>query len=261
MPPGDDLFDQDAELWWSADSHCALLNCLVPARLDYLRRMMAEACGTGLGSISVLDVGCGGGLFAEEVARLGCQVSGVDVSERSIEVARSHAATSGLSISYHVASGENLPFGDGHFDVVYCCDVLEHVDDPDGVIAQSARVLKDGGLYLFDTINRTWLSKILMIGLVQEWLRIVPGQLHEWQRFITPKELRTLLKRYRLQPVNITGLAPAMGPIASIKRLFAFLKVKKGSMTYAELGREMLFRPSRCQFLNYMGHAVKRTVA
>lgn len=252
-----ELFEQDADLWWSDNSHCALLHSLVPARLDYLRRIFTEELGKNLRQATVLDVGCGGGLFAEEVARLGCQVTGIDLSPRSIEVAQQHAEQMGLSITYRAASGEQIPFEDNSFDLVYCCDVLEHVSDVNVVIAESARVLKPGGMYLYDTINRTWLSKVMMIRLAQDWLRIAPPDLHDWKQFIKPGELHGILTRHGLEPRDTIGVLPDMKPITSLKRLFAFWKVKRGKMTYAELGRTMVFRPSRLTFMNYMGYAIK----
>jgi 2-polyprenyl-6-hydroxyphenyl methylase/3-demethylubiquinone-9 3-methyltransferase len=252
-----ELFEQDADLWWSDNSHCALLHSLVSARLDYLRHVFIKELGKDLKQTIVLDVGCGGGLFAEEVARLGCQVTGVDLSPRSIAVAQQHAEQMGLTITYRAASGEQLPFENNSFDLVYCCDVLEHVSDINAVIAESARVLKPGGMYLYDTINRTWLSKVMMITLVQNWLRIAPPDLHDWKQFIRPKELHDILRSHGLEPCDTIGVLPDMNPIASLKRLVAFWKVKRGKMTYAELGCSMVFRPSRFTFMNYMGYAMK----
>jgi 2-polyprenyl-6-hydroxyphenyl methylase/3-demethylubiquinone-9 3-methyltransferase len=100
-------------------------------------------------------------------------------------VAQRHADQMGLDINYRVASGEHLPFDNNTFDLVYCCDVLEHVRDADAVVAESARVLKAGGMYLYDTINRTWFSKFFLILLFQEWAwsRIVPQNLHDGSKF------------------------------------------------------------------------------
>jgi 2-polyprenyl-6-hydroxyphenyl methylase/3-demethylubiquinone-9 3-methyltransferase len=257
MAVENELFEQDAHLWWSENSHCALLHSLVPARLDYLKNVFIDRFENDLSSVTVLDVGCGGGLFAEEVARLGFQVTGIDLSPRSIETARRHAKQMGLPITYHPASGEKIPFQDNTFDLVYCCDVLEHVNDPNLVIAESARVLKSGGMYLYDTINRTWLSKFLMITLMQKWLRVVPSDLHDWQKFIPPATLQRILKRHGLEPFDRIGLIPDMNPMANIKRLVDLRKVKRGVMSYAELGRGMVFRPSRVLVMNYIGYALK----
>jgi len=253
------LFERDAHLWWSDHGHCALLHSLVPARLNYLCQIFTERLERDPGDATVLDVGCGGGLFTEEVARLGCRVTGVDLSRRSIEIAKLHADQMGLAIAYHVAAGEKLPFLDNTFDLVYCCDVIEHVHDVNRVVAESARVLKSGGIYLYDTINRTWLSKLFMITLMQkwEWLRVIPSDLHDWEKFVTPAEIQHILTHHRLKTHDMIGLMPDMNPITSIRRLFDIRKVKRGTMSHAEFGRGMIFHPSRFQWMNYMGYAVK----
>ena len=135
-----------------------------------------------------LDVGCGGGFLAEEFARLGFDVVGVDPSTVFIEAARRHAAASSLKIDYRVGEGEQLPLQDRMFDVAYCCDVLEHVSDLDRVMSETARVLKPGGLYLFDTLNRTLQSKLVAIKVIQEWplTRIVDTPLHQKRGAETP---------------------------------------------------------------------------
>jgi len=259
MPDGHELFEQDADEWWSENSHCALLHGIVPARKAYLQRVFTEQLHKALAGATVLDIGCGGGLFAEEVARLGCQVTGIDPSPRSIAVAQRHAEQMGLDINYRVASGEHLPFDNNTFDLVYCCDVLEHVRDADAVVAESARVLKAGGMYLYDTINRTWFSKFFLILLFQKWAwsRIVPQNLHDGSKFIKPKELHSMLNRHGLEPRDTVGLSPDLSPIANLKRMMALWKFRQGSLSYAELGRTMVFRLSRFTWLNYMGYAVK----
>ena len=119
---------------------------ITPTYDDDVREIFKDNLESDLSRSTVLDVGCGGGLFTEELARLGCRVAGVDLSRRSIEVAQQHAEQKGLTIMYHVASGDQLPFYDNTFDLVVCCDVIEHVNDVSLVISESARVLKSGGM-------------------------------------------------------------------------------------------------------------------
>ena len=112
---------------------------------------------------------------------------------------------------------------------------------------------------MYDTINRTWLSKLLVIKLLQdwEWARVIPQNLHDWKKFVKPQELQHVLTLHGLEPREIIGLVPNMDPISSLKRLFNMRKVKRGVMSHAELGRGMMFRPSRFGLMNYMGYAVK----
>ena len=257
MNDGHELFERDALLWWSDDSHCSLLTGLIPARLEYLRHIAEAIPAMNPANSAALDVGCGGGLFAEELARLGCRVTGIDPSRRSIEIAREHAKAGELPIEYLVAAGEELPFAEEAFDVVLCCDVLEHVRDAGAVIAQSAAALKPGGVFMYDTVNRTLLSKFIMIKLVQDWLRIAPKELHHWESFIRPVEMDSMLEHCGLEPRGRTGLMPKMSPGANLRRLGAFLKLRRGKITYSELAREMVFRRCRPTSLNYMGYAVK----
>jgi len=252
-----DLFERDSGLWWSDDSHCSLLACLIPARLDYLKGIPERESRGYSDRVSVLDVGCGGGLFSEALASSGYRVTGVDISERSISAARRHAEETGLEIEYVVAPAEELPFADSSFDIVFCCDVLEHVKDVPATITESARVLRKNGVFMFDTVNRTWLSKVLMIKMVQHWLKIAPPDLHSWNRFIVPDELASILDERGLELRDVTGLMPDMSPIANLRRMRAFWKLRRGKITYAELGRDMTYYPSRMKFLNYMGYAVK----
>ena len=172
MPLDNDVYERLGGSWWDETSPLNLLHgSFTPGRLAYFRDVLARQAGAGqagLAGLRVLDIGCGGGFLAEEFAALGCQVTGIDPSAVSIAAARAHAAGRGLTIDYRVGPGENLPVPDAEFDVAYCSDVLEHVSDLDRVIEETARVLKPGGLYLFDTINRTLPSKLVMIS-VDAW--------------------------------------------------------------------------------------------
>jgi ubiquinone biosynthesis O-methyltransferase len=202
-----------------------------------------------------LDVGCGGGLLAEEFARLGCAVTGIDPSHESLAVAREHAHRQGLRIEYTQASGETLPFGDRRFEVAYCCDVLEHGDDAEQIISEIARVLAPGGGFLYDTINRTWSSKLLMIKLAQDWKATAwaePG-LHDFAMFIRPQEFEAYIKKASLDVRDRIGFAPA-------NRATAFKALwdrAHGKITYAELGARLQIQESRDTSSSYGGYAVK----
>jgi 2-polyprenyl-6-hydroxyphenyl methylase/3-demethylubiquinone-9 3-methyltransferase len=204
----------------------------------------------------VLDVGCGGGLLSEELARMGAHVIGVDPAAGSLETARRHAERQGLDIDYRHGAGESLPVEDESVDVVCCVDVLEHVDDLDAVLRETARVLTPGGLYLFDTVNRTRLSRLVMIKLCQDWSRTgwMPRDLHDWDHFITPDELRTAAAGAGLAVREITGMAPGVQP----PRLYLLLRqLKKARIDHAEFGRRSEFVLTPDLRVTYIGYATK----
>ena len=206
----------------------------------------------------MLDVGCGGGLLAEEFAGLGCRVTGVDPSTESLQTAREHARVSGLEIDYVDGTGEQLPFPDATFDVVYCCDVLEHVDDLQRMLDESARVLKPGGVYMYDTINRTRRSNLVMIKLFQEWrwTALTEPNLHDWDMFIKPSELVAGLARAGLDNRDVVGIGPARNPLAMLRDM---RRRARGDMTFGEFGTRNVMRETRDTSLAYAGHAIKTT--
>src|SRR5215212_5571085 len=124
------VYDDFADTWWDEDEFLHLLKVMVnPWRVPYFKNVLVKYYDQDLSRVRLLDIGCGGGVLTEEFASMGCQVTGIDISPRSIAVAQAHAATAGLSIDYRVGPGTRLPFGDGFFDAVSCCDVLEHIQD------------------------------------------------------------------------------------------------------------------------------------
>ena len=255
-----ELYTRLATTWWHEDGVLHLLHtALNPMRLAYFRQILTQR-GIDPRDKRALDIGCGGGLLAEEVARLGCRVTGIDPSAASILVARNHAAERGLGITYQVAHGEAIPYPAATFDIAYCCDVLEHVDDLDAVLAETARVLKPDGIYFYDTINRNFASKIIAISVLQNWpwLSCLPPQLHEWRRFIKPGELQRLLAGHDIMSGGSVGLVPGANPIALLQ---ALRRRKRGEISYAELGRRLRMHPSRWTLGAYMGFGVKRRAA
>jgi 2-polyprenyl-6-hydroxyphenyl methylase / 3-demethylubiquinone-9 3-methyltransferase len=256
MPVDNQLYDAMADSWWDESGFLHVLRGLNPARFGYMRRVLVEELGIDPRGKQTLDVGCGGGLLAEEFAQFGCDVTGIDPSEKSLQTARAHARAAGLAIDYRQASGERIPFADGAFDLVFCCDVLEHVRDLRQVIAEISRVLKPGGVFFYDTINRTLKSKLVMIKLFQEWnwTSFMPPGLHDWRMFIKPDELVSLMAEHDLRNRGLTGLKPAANPIASIRALRAR---KRGEISYFEAARRIDLRESRDKGILYIGYASK----
>jgi 2-polyprenyl-6-hydroxyphenyl methylase/3-demethylubiquinone-9 3-methyltransferase len=194
------FYDQQAPRWWEATATIAPLNRLNPLRFQYFDRAVPPWPG-----LRVLDVGCGGGFTCEFLAHRGAQVWGVDQSAQCIEAAQTHAEQQALGIHYHWGVAEALPFEAAMFDVVVCVDVLEHVVDPQRAVAEMSRVLRPGGIVCFDTINRTGRSRLVMIWLLENLLRQIPVGIHDWNKFITPEELRAMLDQSGFGSVTMAG--------------------------------------------------------
>jgi 2-polyprenyl-6-hydroxyphenyl methylase / 3-demethylubiquinone-9 3-methyltransferase len=250
------VYDRMADGWWDEGGFLHTLAALTPARFGYMRRVLIEELRLAPEGLQALDIGCGGGLLAEEFARLGFTVIGVDPSGESLAAARTHAVGQGLAIEYQCATGEALPFADESFDIAYCCDVLEHVNDLRRVIAETARVLRPGGTYLYDTINRTRRSRLVMIKLLQEWrwTALMPPRLHDWNMFIRPAELERELVQHGLVPGGLTGLKSRASPLRLIR---ALRRRKRGLLSYAAAVREMDLGESRDISVSYIGYARK----
>jgi 2-polyprenyl-6-hydroxyphenyl methylase / 3-demethylubiquinone-9 3-methyltransferase len=256
MPVDNQLYDAMADSWWDESGFLHVLRGFTPARFGYMRRVLTEDLGIDPQGKTTLDVGCGGGILAEEFARLGCVVTGIDPSEKSLAAARAHARAEGLAIDYRRGTGESIPFPDATFEITYCCDVLEHVDDLPKVIGEISRVLRPGGIFLYDTINRTFQSKLVMIKLFQEWnwTSFMPPGLHDWSMFIKPEELLPLLAENGLQSRDVTGLKPRANPLRTLRILRAR---KRGEISYFEVARRIDLRESRDRSVLFMGYAAK----
>lgn len=197
------IYDEVAENWWSDDVRWVrTLKNLVPGRLKWFDRH------TDWAGKEVLDLGCAGGFMAEALDDKGASVTGIDPAAQAIEAAREHARANGRDIRYDVGVGEDMPYEDAQFDIVVCVDVLEHVQDLAKVLSEVERVLKPGGLFLFDTINRNPLSRFATITVAEDILRLLPKGTHDPDMFIRPDELRDALIAAGLTPGPTTGLGP-----------------------------------------------------
>ena len=202
-------FGRLAADWWDPDGSSAMLHKLNPVRLKYLRDridqhwQVDECSRTPLDGKSALDVGCGAGLLAEPLARLGASVTGVDASPEVIAVARDHAATMGLAIDYRVGDVQAL---DGQFDLVTAMEVIEHVADPAAFLKALAKRLSPSGLLVLSTPNATGWSRLLMI-TVGEGLGRIPRGTHDFDKFIAPERMKALLAEAGLKCLDIEGIA------------------------------------------------------
>ena len=195
------IYDDVAAQWWSDDiAWVRTLKNMVPARLRYFDKL------TEWTDKAVLDLGCAGGFMAEAIDDRGATVTGIDPAAEAIAAARAHAQD--RQITYDVGVGEALPYGDASFDIVVCVDVLEHVKDLGKVLAEVFRVLRPGGLFLYDTINRNPIARLATITIAEDILCLLPKGTHDPAMFIKPDELRMALEQAGLQPGAQTGLGP-----------------------------------------------------
>ena len=203
-------FGAQAAQWWDPKGSSAMLHRLNPIRLGFVRTAIDRHWGgdtrsrNPLAGRRALDVGCGAGLLAEPLARMGAAVTGVDAAQESIAVAREHAAGMGLEIAYH--AGELAALDLGSFDCITCMEVLEHVADKPAFVGQLASHLAPDGLLILSTPNRTPASRALLVGAA-EAIGAVPRGTHDWHDFVTPEELAVLLADAGLEIVESRGIA------------------------------------------------------
>ncbi|HVK25879.1 MAG TPA: bifunctional 2-polyprenyl-6-hydroxyphenol methylase/3-demethylubiquinol 3-O-methyltransferase UbiG [Actinokineospora sp.] len=230
--------------WWDLTGPLRALHEMNPVRVAHFDEAARATFDREPGQVTVLDIGCGGGLVSERLAAIGYDVTGVDLSEGSIEVARKHAAASGVTVNYVVGSAYELPAGDGTIDMVVISDVLEHLHDLPGAVAEIARVLRDGGIVVFDTINRTVMSYLKAIVLSEKILKIVYPGTHNWKMFIRPDELVSVFADHGLTMGALHGLEPKAPPH----------KLIPNAMRGRAIGEFHLVKSTA---VSYIGHAVK----
>jgi 2-polyprenyl-6-hydroxyphenyl methylase / 3-demethylubiquinone-9 3-methyltransferase len=205
-------FEAMAAEWWNPAGKFKPLHMLNPCRLDYITSQIAAEFDrdlthpTPFQGLRLLDIGCGGGLLAEPMARLGARVVGADAAARNIPVARLHAEQAGLDIDYRHTTAEDLAAAGEQFDVVLNMEVVEHVSDPLAYLTACQQLLKPGGLMICSTLNRNPKSYLMAIIGAEHVMRWLPKGTHDWRKFITPDELYDLLRRAGLEPVDRKGM-------------------------------------------------------
>lgn len=211
-------FEAMAAEWWDMNGKFKPLHMLNPCRLDYITQQIAAEYDRDLTQpepfkgLRILDIGCGGGLLAEPMARLGADVVGADAAPRNIPVAQVHAEQSGLVIDYRCITAEEMAAAGEQFDVVLNMEVVEHVSDPLAYLTACQQLLKKGGLMVCSTINRNPKSYLMAIIGAEHVMRWLPKGTHEWNKFITPDELFELISQAGLDPVDRKGFV--FNPIA-----------------------------------------------
>jgi 2-polyprenyl-6-hydroxyphenyl methylase/3-demethylubiquinone-9 3-methyltransferase len=220
-------FDELGMDWWNPRGRLAALHKINPVRFKYFSSKTGDLEGR-----RVLDIGCGGGLLAEEFAKEGAIVTGIDLSPVSIDAAREHAKGSGVEIDYRVASPAELVKEDMKpYDTVICAEVLEHVDDLEGFIRDSCALLKEGGFIFFGTINKTLSARFFAIFVAEDVVGMIPPGTHDFERFIRPSMLVNIFRKNGVKIEEIKG------------------------MTFDPLSFE--FRVSDNTKINYMGYGIK----
>jgi 2-polyprenyl-6-hydroxyphenyl methylase / 3-demethylubiquinone-9 3-methyltransferase len=197
-----DKFSQLAHRWWDANSEFKPLHDINPLRLDWITRLAG-----GLQGKRVVDVGCGGGILSESMAQAGAQVTGIDLADKPLKVARLHQLESGVQVDYRLIAAEDLAAAEPEsFDVVTCMEMLEHVPDPVSVMAACARMVKPNGWVFFSTLNRNPKSYLFAIVGAEYILNMLQKGTHDWSKFIKPHELAAFARQAGLESVELMGM-------------------------------------------------------
>ncbi|VFR46545.1 3-demethylubiquinone-9 3-methyltransferase [plant metagenome] len=197
-----DKFSALAARWWDPTSEFKPLHAINPLRLGWIRELAGELRGK-----EILDVGCGGGILAESMAAAGAQVTGIDLAQKSLQVARLHGLESGVKVDYQAISAEDMAVQHpGRFDIVTCMEMLEHVPNPASIVSACAAMVKPGGWVFFSTLNRNPKSFLFAIVGAEYVLRLLPRGTHSYESFIRPSELAAAARQAALEPVQLRGL-------------------------------------------------------
>lgn len=194
-------FNSLANKWWDMNGACRFLHQLNPVRLQWIEKTVSPK------GKKVLDIGCGGGILSEALAKRGAIVTGIDLAEDAIHTAKMHARQSGLNIDYHLASAEDFARENPNtYDIIVCMELLEHVPDPAPVISAVSQMIKPDGAAFFSTLNRNFKSFFYAIAGAEYILGLLPKGTHQFQRFITPAELSRHIRKADMEVTAITGI-------------------------------------------------------
>jgi 2-polyprenyl-6-hydroxyphenyl methylase / 3-demethylubiquinone-9 3-methyltransferase len=208
-----DKFSALASRWWDPESEFKPLHAINPLRLEWI-----QECAGSLAGRKVLDVGCGGGILSEAMARSGAEVTGIDLADKSLKIARLHGLESGVKVEYRKVPVEELAAEQpGQYDVVTCMEMLEHVPDPASIVRACSTLVKPGGWVFFSTLNRNAKSFVFAIIGAEYVLRLLPRGTHTYDQFIKPSELSAAARGAALEPVSMRGME--YNPITQIYSL------------------------------------------
>lgn len=195
-------FNQHAHNWWDSEGEFSALHKINPLRLEFIRRH------TPITDLKALDIGCGGGILSESLAEQGAQVTGIDLAEELLKIARLHGLDSGIQVDYQLVSAEaHAETHAQHYDFVTCMEMLEHVPNPASIIQSAAQLVKPNGLVFFSTLNRTTKAYLLGVLAAEYVLGLVPKGTHQHEKFIKPSELADMARPAGLQLIDSAGIA------------------------------------------------------
>jgi 2-polyprenyl-6-hydroxyphenyl methylase/3-demethylubiquinone-9 3-methyltransferase len=233
-----DNFAALSDKWWDQRGPMAPLHAFTPVRIDYIlanierfwpaAQRPESSSSHPLAGLTVLDIGCGGGLLAEPMARLGGTVTGIDVTQAAIDAAKTHAVQNGLKIDYRCSTAEDLAATNAKFDVIYASEVIEHVADRGLFIAAIASMLTTGGVVIITTINRSVPALIFAKFALEYVVRLVPAGTHDPKKFVRPNELRSEFAEVGIILDDMTGLAP--------RPAGGFMQISSLAINYAASG-------------------------
>lgn len=239
-----DFYDTLGDKWYTAYDHpVALLRAENDSRVEWIVKEMEKWIE---GHAKILDIGCGAGLLSNALAERGYDVTGIDISKPSLEIAKRYN-TAQNKVLYLCGNAYELPFVEGTFNVVCATDLLEHVENPRRVVEEASRVLSQDGLFFFHTFNRNFLSKLIVIKGVDWFVRNAPKNMHVFDLFIKPEELKSMLQEYNLETVGMKGLVPKVFSAAFIKLIFT-----------RKVPKDFKFVFNNSLLTGYCGFAVKK---
>lgn len=207
-----DHFSKDSADWWNPDGPFKPLHRLNPARLSFIRETLVNHFNLddrkikALSGLSILDIGCGGGLISEPLARIGANVTGLDADATGIKTAKAHAKAENLEIEYICGAAEDLADGKRKYDVVLALEIIEHTSSPEEFVSLCTKLVKKGGIVIFSTLNRTPKSYALGIVAAEYILRWVPAGTHQWNKFVKPSELADMAENEGLKLLDVKGM-------------------------------------------------------
>jgi len=198
-----DKFSALAAKWWDPNSEFKPLHAINPLRLGWIKELTG-----GLTGKKILDVGCGGGILAEAMAQSGADVTGIDLADKSLKIAKLHGLESKVSVDYRNISAEDMAIEEpGSFDIVTCMEMIEHVPDPSSIVRACSTLVKPGGWVFFSTLNRNPKSFLFAIVGAEYILRLLPKGTHRWQSFVKPSELAQSARAAGLEPLQMKGMS------------------------------------------------------